>query len=284
MLGRTKSRIAFFVIVACCAVMLTNLQNDAFGQPRNQTTGPAQILVLKNGEILRGQIEQNALQLIIHTVQGSRLVIPKTKADFVCKSLDEAFWQKSARTKASDNTAQVALFRWCLKHRLLDHAENQFNILLNCDITATELASLNRQLASMLTTQQQLLAQELANAEAELKQDKLRGNEIPNTVVQAVPFQPLPGWESPGPKSPELKNNASANAPNRGMVRQASFQQSPRQSTAGKPRTGLSSIGAIPELKNRSQFEDRQVKTVDPFDPAVFNAETLRRQEAASKN
>jgi len=265
----TKTGILHFFCVFCCALMLSIFPNAAFGQTANGAAGPTQILVLKNGEMLHGRVEQNALQLIIHTVQGSRLVIPKTKADFVCDSLDEAFWQKSARTKASDDVAQVELFRWCLKHRLLDHAENQLNILLNCNITAPELASLNRQLALMLSAQQKRLAEELAKSKVAMQ----------SHTETILPLKPLPAWTPPG-----QKNSSPTDAPNRDMIRQVSYEQPARQSAATRPHPRLSPIGAIPELKNRSRFAGRPTKAVDPFDPTAFNAETLRRQKADVKN
>ena len=92
-----------------------------------------QILVLKNGEMLIGRIDQDANNLIVQVRQGSRLVISKNKAEFVCDSKSEAFWGKSARIRATDLRKQVDLFRWCLKHKLFEHADSQLNVLMNSD-------------------------------------------------------------------------------------------------------------------------------------------------------
>ena len=72
-----------------------------------------QLLILSNGEILRGQISRNAEQVIVVTNQGSRLVLPAERTEFVCDTLQEAYWGKAARIRASDLAGQKKLFHWC---------------------------------------------------------------------------------------------------------------------------------------------------------------------------
>ena len=115
------------------AILLILTAESSIGVASAQSPIPTgelveQLLVLNNGEILRGQITRSAEQVIVVTNQGSRLVIPADRTAFVCGSLQEAYWGKAARTRASDLDGQKKLFHWCLKNRLLDLAQNQIDL------------------------------------------------------------------------------------------------------------------------------------------------------------
>ena len=232
-----------------------------------------QILVLKNGQMLIGRIEQDAASLIVHVRQGSRLVIAKAKAEFVCNSKSEAFWGKSARIRASDVEQQVNLFRWCLQHELVEHAESQLNILMNSDVSATELDSLNRQL-TVLRSSQTREQQQRRIAEAS-KADSFNG------VGSSNRSQRLPKASSNEQLVDTMKDR---------MVQQASFSapvKQPRSTTpplkplskiAKTNERGFSKVAAIPDLKKSHRLRAVAPVAIDPYDPASFNAETARRK------
>ena len=234
-----------------------------------------QILVLKNGEMLVGRIEQDAANLIVHVRQGSRLVISKKKAEFVCDSKSEAFWGKAARIRASDAQQQVALFRWCLKHKMLDHAETQFNIVMNSDISAAELNSLNRQFNVLRASEAKLEQRRLAAAKAE----RANAPQLSGDVGQSKTMQRLPKTVI-GELVPDRVH--------RGGVQQASFttpvKPSGRKLEGSLPTsaqingTGFSKVGAIPDLKRSHQLDSVVPVAVDPYDASRFNAETARRK------
>ena len=136
---------------------------EAFAQILGPQISPAeQWLVLKNGEVLRGQITRNAKQVILHTEQGSRLVLPAERTDFVCNSMVDAYWGKVARTNASDLAGQKRLFHWCLKNMMLEQAQNQIDILLQSNVKAAELEYLDRQL-NVAIIQQRMLDRQVLN-------------------------------------------------------------------------------------------------------------------------
>ncbi len=72
-----------FVFTAVASVGAVSAQSPVGGTVE-------QLLVLSNGEILRGQISRGEEQVIVVTSQGSRLVIPTERTEFVCDSLKEA--------------------------------------------------------------------------------------------------------------------------------------------------------------------------------------------------
>lgn len=232
-----------------------------------------QILVLKNGEMLIGRIEQDTNNLIVQVRQGSRLVISKNKAEFVCDSKSEAFWGKSARIRASDARKQVDLFRWCLKHKLFEHAESQLNILMNSDISAAELDSLNRQLTVLRASHVKQKQRELAEA---MKAKQLE-------VAESHPLQRLPKAVQGQLVASDLVANAKVD----GMVQQASYaapvqkagrtNEPTRSAQVKSSEGGFSKVAAIPDLKQSHRLGSVTPVAVDPYDAARFNAETVRR-------
>jgi hypothetical protein len=288
-LGRLTALLA---VQAClCFVAFADL---AAQTPRR---GPAavsneQILVLKNGEILAGQIEQDRAKLIVHTRQGSRIVIPKNKAEFICDSISEAFWGKSARTRASDTRAQVDLFRWCLKHRQLDLAESQLEILMQCDVSAAQMVSLNRQLSAMLESQARQAVPNLANREdAQSRQTATVPEPTKRLTIQSARlFQPLPKLGQPEPKNAVAVRRQNENGPTisaDGKVIQASFiapqnsNQSIRKRNASSTMlrpiaASFSTAGSIPDLSTAQKLPAKVSRESDPYDAAIFNAETDR--------
>ena len=233
-----------------------------------------QILVLKNGELLTGRIEQDAANLIVHVRQGSRLVISKKKAEFVCDSKSEAFWGKAARIRASDVGQQVALFRWCLKHKLFDHAETQLNVVMNSDISAAALNSLNRQLTVLRASETR---QEQRRIAATLEAEQ------PSVAQRDPEARSL----KPMSRLPEaVEGQLVADRVHRGGIQQASFTTpvKPASRKANSPasvRSGensFSKVGAIPDLKRSHRLDSVAPVVVDPYDASRFNAETARRK------
>lgn len=105
-----------------------------------------QLVILKNGNVVNGFVERTPSGVVVQTRQGSRIIIAADQTEFVCDSLEQAYWGKQARTRATDLEGQIQLFKWCLQHDLLDLAQNQIDILQLSSIKATKLENLNRQL------------------------------------------------------------------------------------------------------------------------------------------
>ncbi len=131
------------IILIAISLDRTELCGQMLGPNFNSAV---QLVVLKNGELFRGRVSRKSEQVIIETVQGSRIVLSADETDFVCNTMEEAYWGKSARTRASDTNGQVDLFNWCLKNKLLEQAQNQIDILCESDIKAADLEFIDRQL------------------------------------------------------------------------------------------------------------------------------------------
>lgn len=208
MIGQSNNKILPRLLgIACVFVVVLTLQNLA----RAQAEGPSrltakqpttryarqqpkstfdassvnsdQIVVLKHGDFLEGRVSYEPTKVIVSKgARGSRIFLSRDSVDFVCNSMAEAYWEKFARTKATDTAGQVDLFQWCLKHQLVDEAENQFDLLTQAKIKASELDTLYRQL--------------LAVAAQRNRESKAAGRVSKNTLNPQTPSPLMPQPDS----------------------------------------------------------------------------------------
>ena len=209
-----------FIIAAFQAQLDSHAQNTDGKLSPNE-----QLVVLKNGEILKGQVARNGQQVTVVTDQGSRLVLTSKQTDFVCNSFEDAYWKKSSRVRATDVEGQQRLFFWCLRNQLLDLAQNQIDVLVQSEIKATQLEYLDRQLNAAILQQtkvRQRLAREQKVANVKIATDKFvaQSTRFPDTsmtpasinlntsigkakidsnLVDTTAFRPLPSM----PNSPD---------------------------------------------------------------------------------
>lgn len=156
-------------------------------------------LILKNGQVVQGQISRDANSVYIQTAGGSRVVFPVEKVEFVCGSMNEAYWQKNARVKASDTEGHIHLFHWCMKQGMLKEAENQIDLLVAMDIKASHLEYLNRQLLVALGQQQRLQKRRLVKQRSEEAKSLAPPPEATGDGVKLV------GYEVSSANSVEIK-------------------------------------------------------------------------------
>ena len=182
------SLLVTIIVIACSWLN----QTTAIGQGFAPSGATEQLVILKNGEVLRGIISRNAEQVFVQTRLGSRLVLPNDQVHFIEATMEGAYWGKLARTKASDIEGQKQLFFWCLKHKLVDQAQNQFDILVESRISATELENLDRQMNVALL--------QLKNAKIRLAQQSIQIKSKPGISNPVIPDQN--GWSAETVNSP----------------------------------------------------------------------------------
>ena len=243
--------------------------SDGFAQKLQPPFTPIeQFLVLKNGEVLRGQITRNAAQVILLTEQGSRLVLPEDQTDFICDSMDEAYWGKVARTKATDLNGQKKLFHWCLKNKLVGQAQNQIEILLLSNLKAVELEYLNRQLNVAILQQRDFNQRGKANS-LQSKALELAADDKPKTRLgdsnQSLALTPI-----------ELDRTIGVKSLGNGSRDRIAFRPLPKMIDQNIQQEDLQFIG-LPPLKdsNNDDYPGAMVRQVG-FEEAVdVNSDSL---------
>jgi len=168
------------LLLPCSAVFA---QSDA--QSDTHDTKPiVEVVLLDNGRVLQGQVTRTVDQVHIQTREGSRIVISAKKVDSIFDSLSDVFQHRTAKTSDGDVQGHLSLFHWCLKHRLQGEAQQQLNRLMQMDIEARRLKSLDRQLVRTFEAPAVVPADKVAKSQSFSHRD-----------VEPV-FHPLPPVES----------------------------------------------------------------------------------------
>ncbi len=112
------------------------------------------ILVLRNGNVLRGNIDRRT-DFYRVTTEKSELQIRATQVEMFCHSLDEAYQRRRELRTGSSSDSHIELARWCLRHNLLENASRELLEVRTTDPHHRQLALLERQLRIALTNVKQ---------------------------------------------------------------------------------------------------------------------------------
>ena len=102
-----------------------------------------QVLLLSNGQVVSGKIKKQDHGYVVYKKSGSRIVFAPEKVVLVCKDFSDLYWQKCALLRASDTAGHVQLFQWCVRHKLVDGAQNQIDLLQDMKVSAKQLHQLD---------------------------------------------------------------------------------------------------------------------------------------------
>jgi hypothetical protein len=115
------------------------------------STANPQILLLRNGSILRGKILARGEDYLIQAPHG-QVVVPGTLVRAACRDLQEAYEFMQERAAAqSEGSAYVTLAKWCQSVQMFDEARASLELALNLDANLDEarhLLILNAELQS----------------------------------------------------------------------------------------------------------------------------------------
>jgi hypothetical protein len=92
-----------------------------------------QWLVLNNGQTIEGKVAFENGRYSIETPSGSRIIVTQESTNFVADSIKDIYWEKWSRVDPTDGTSHIRLFRWCLKHGLMDEAQKQIDLVAKVD-------------------------------------------------------------------------------------------------------------------------------------------------------
>lgn len=168
--------------------------------------GQQDVVLLKNGNVLKGAVQQDGLKLEIRSSSGT-LVINKDDVDFVCESMEEAYRLNHAASNPNDVEQQIYLLRWCMKHKLYREAQKQIDILQMLPIKASRLDYLNRQVNAAISQQRRQTQQGHQNLQpmiVENSDSSSAGEIVQVGYEQPIEIVPLPDAVSGSPEPEEL--------------------------------------------------------------------------------
>lgn len=201
------------------------------------------MLLLTNGQVVSGKIRKQAANYVVRKDSGSRIIFSAEKVAMVCSDWNDLYWQKCALLRATDVAGHMRLFAWCIKHDLVDSAQNQIDLLQHMNVSPSKLHAFDKQLdETRLAIAQRLKiqAQELVRQADAVASGKKDYN------VKTV------GYEE------------SLDQPSR-------FRST---KVAGEPSRAVNSVHA----KQLSKAQKQASLQVDPFDPAEFNQKYVLRE------
>lgn len=106
---------------------------------------PLRVLVLRSGEVFEGQILREEDAFVVTLARG-QIRIPAKDVEFCCQSLQDAYECKRAVADPQSAEARLALAEWCLRHGLLEPAEEELNAARELDPRIPRLELIERRL------------------------------------------------------------------------------------------------------------------------------------------
>lgn len=103
------------------------------------------ILVLRNGNILRGKVQQLGEQYHVYLPNG-KLQVRAAQVEQVCENLESAYQHRRKTRGGSSADSHLELAAWCLRHDLFDHAQAELREAQTTDPDHPRLGFLERQL------------------------------------------------------------------------------------------------------------------------------------------
>ncbi len=103
------------------------------------------ILVLRNGNVLRGKLQQQGDLYHVDLPHG-QIKVREKQVEMVCQNIEEAYLRRRGERVGSTADSHLGLAKWCLRHNLLGHAGAELQEAQATDPKHPRLALLQRQL------------------------------------------------------------------------------------------------------------------------------------------
>ncbi|MEM7313725.1 MAG: hypothetical protein AAF497_11300, partial [Planctomycetota bacterium] len=112
---------------------------------------PERCLLMKNGSLIRGQIEAAAETFTVQFAKGGKMRVARNQVRFLADSPQSAYRYLASQVAPLDSRGRVKLTEWCLEHRLLPEAATEINTLSTRKSMARDVERLQNRLAMLRT-------------------------------------------------------------------------------------------------------------------------------------
>jgi hypothetical protein len=165
---RHKMSLAAAISAALIAVATTNAQDSLAPQPQASLPANHQILVLRDGGVLTGEIRQENDRYLVR--RGSlEMQVRIQNVLLIASSMDDAYAQRRTAIAQGTAAAHLELAEWCLRHDLIDHATSE--------LVAAQKIEPHNAVAEMLNRRLILARHRAQNQPAKASPVKVKTNE-----------------------------------------------------------------------------------------------------------
>ena len=103
------------------------------------------VLLLRNGQVLRGKIAQTG-DLYYVFLDGGEIRVPLVEVEFCCRDLEEGYALKRQKIEPGKVEDHLRLAQWCLRHGLTGYAATQLATAKDTDARDPRIPLLERRL------------------------------------------------------------------------------------------------------------------------------------------
>lgn len=143
---RSRQLLPILAIAVSLTVSICHQQSFAESTGSQLVDG---VLVLKNGNILRGTVQQQGKRYHVHMPNGT-LQVREQQVEMFCQSMEEAFQRRRESRGGSSADSHLELAGWCLRHELYGHAEDELQAAEAIDSSNRRVLQVRRQLTHVL--------------------------------------------------------------------------------------------------------------------------------------
>ena len=128
-------------LASACAVIA--LAQPALAQPRESLAPQDGVLLLTNGQALRGKVT-HAGDYYFVTLAAGEIRLKNSDVELFCLDLEDGYRRKRAAIIEGQADEYLNLASWCIRHGLLDHAAKELDQAYQADPTHPKIALLER--------------------------------------------------------------------------------------------------------------------------------------------
>ena len=145
--------------------LLWLMSSLSYGQTLVAPPAPPGFLVLRNGEVIEGQIELIGDRYRAAMATGE-IRVRASEVEFVCRTLDEAYQVKRAAIASPQLHDHLALADWCQRHGLIQYARDELAMAAQFDSKHPGMLRLANRLDRSMSPQQQDLPEKSQSSPA----------------------------------------------------------------------------------------------------------------------
>ncbi|MAV37035.1 MAG: hypothetical protein CMJ59_16435 [Planctomycetaceae bacterium] len=102
------------------------------------------LLVLRNGQILRGTVTHVGDHYLVVIGPSSQVRVPAGQVDYACHTFDQVYRVKVANTRLATARGHLKLAEWCLRHKLRTRAADHLLTAIAVDPDEPEILRVQR--------------------------------------------------------------------------------------------------------------------------------------------